>query len=619
MANPAILPVASGRYIDRRPFGRDVLGPVIAALAFVVWMFAARTADYRQMTDLGLISVLPLPVLLAVVALTLCFLHELARTPVRTPVALLYVVILIIMLFGITAMVEPVPRFESAWKHVGVADYILRTGSVDPQIDAYFNWPGFFILVALITELGGFSSPMSLLDWTPVVSNLLYLGPLLMIFRHATSDKRLVWLGVWLFYVANWVGQDYLSPQGFGYFLFLVILAVLITWFSVPSTSPSGFLDLLRRFHLSSTAFERFVHWLAPPDLPAAPATRGQRRALAAVVVLLYVAVAPSHQLTPFAILGAVMVLVICNRCTLRLLPVVMALVALGWLRFMASAYLAGHESHIAGQVGAVSTSVGSNISDRIAGSEGHQLVVYLRSTASLFFWGLAGVGGLRRIRHQHRDFTFALLAAAPFPLLFLQPYGGEMLLRIYLFSLPFMAFFVAALFVPSPTVGRTWVTRTTMSMAVLLLLSSFFITRYGNERMDAFTPAEVEATAYLYQEAPPGSLLLAGTAKTPWKYRDYERYTHQTLADQIAWDWNADLATDLDEIQATMHGSQYPAAYLIITRSQIANDEMFQLLPYPLEDMVTALSESDQFQILYANEDAIIFILAPPVSEVAS
>jgi hypothetical protein len=591
---------------------------VIAAVAFVIWVLAVDTADYRQMTDLGLISVLPLPVLLAIAALTLCFLHELTRAPIRTPVALFFVVALIVMLFGVTAMVEPVPRFESAWKHVGVTDYILRTGDVDPRIDVYFNWPGFFILVGLITDLGGFSSPLRLLNWAPVVFNLLYLGPLLMIFRHATSDKRLVWLGVWFFYVANWVGQDYLSPQAFGYFSYLIILAIVITWLPVPTTSPSRILDLLRRCHLSSQTIERFVHWLAPPDLPAAPATRRQQRALALVVVLLYAAVVPSHQLTPFAILGAVTILVICNRCALRFLPVIMALLALGWLRYMASAYLAGHGSQIADQVGAVGTSVGSNVGDRLSGSTGHLVVVYLRSTASLIFWGLAGIGVLQRVRHQHRDFTFALLAAAPFPLLILQSYGGEMLLRIYFFSLPFMAFFVAALFVPAPDVARSRVARVILSIAALLLLTSFFITRYGNERMDAFTPAEVEATTYLYQEAPPGSLLLAGTAKTPWKHRDYERYTHRTLVSDIPWDWNADPAINLAQIEATMNGSQYPAAFLIITRSQIANDDMFHLLPYRLEDMVTVLSESDHFHILYANEDAIIFVLAPPDSEVS-
>jgi uncharacterized membrane protein YjjB (DUF3815 family) len=337
---------------------------------------------------------------------------------------------------------------------------------------------------------------------------------------------------------------------------------------------------------------------------------------MAVVVILLYAAVVPSHQLTPVAILGTAVILAICNRCSVLLLPMIMGVLAVTWLRYMASAYFAGHGDQVADQVGAVSTSMTSNLADRLSGSPGHVLVVYLRSTASLIFWALAGLGCWRRLRNHRQDFTFAILAAAPFPMLLLQSYGGEMLLRIYLFSLPFMAFFVAALFIPSPTRGHSRLSQVSAAVMVLLLLTSFFFTRYGNERMDVFTPAEVQATNFLYDHAPPGSLLLAGTAKTPWKHRQYEQYKHRTLSSDIPWEPNADLSTDIALIEATMSGSQYPAAFLFVTRSQIANDQMFELLPYPLEDMVSAIAASDDFRILYANEDAIIFVLVPTASE---
>ena len=45
-----------------------------------------------------------------------------------------------------------------------------------------------------------------------------------------TRDRRVVWLGAWLFFVANWVGQDYFSPQAFAFFLYLVLLGVVVRW-----------------------------------------------------------------------------------------------------------------------------------------------------------------------------------------------------------------------------------------------------------------------------------------------------------------------------------------------------------------------------------------------------
>ena len=47
-------------------------------------------------------------------------------------------------------------------------------------------------------------------------------------------DGRAVWAGVWIFFATNWVGQDYFSPQGLVYALYLVVLAILLTWFAGP-------------------------------------------------------------------------------------------------------------------------------------------------------------------------------------------------------------------------------------------------------------------------------------------------------------------------------------------------------------------------------------------------
>src|SRR6266487_849605 len=110
----------------------------------------------------------------------------------------------------------------------GTLPDIMRTGSVDPGLDAYFNWPGFFVLSAFVTQIIGYHDILPLAAWAPVFFNLIYLGPLYMIYTSATTDKRLVWLGPWFFYLTNWIGQDYFSPQGFNFFLYLVIIATLL-------------------------------------------------------------------------------------------------------------------------------------------------------------------------------------------------------------------------------------------------------------------------------------------------------------------------------------------------------------------------------------------------------
>jgi hypothetical protein len=59
------------------------------------------------------------------------------------------------------------------------------------------------------------------------------------------------------------------------------------------------------------------------------------------------------------------------------------------------------------------------------------------------------------------------------------------------------------------------------------------------------------------------------------------------------------------------MKDRRYPAAYLFITRSQIANDDMFDLLPVRLRVLKQALLDSPQFKVVYRNDDAVVFVLA--------
>ncbi len=86
-------------------------------------------------------------------------------------------------------------------------------------------------------------SPLSYAAWGPVFFNLLWLPALLFIFHTATEDRRLSWLAVWFFYLGNWIGQDYFSPQALAYFLYLVVLAICLAWFRAArpdQTSPSS-------------------------------------------------------------------------------------------------------------------------------------------------------------------------------------------------------------------------------------------------------------------------------------------------------------------------------------------------------------------------------------------
>ena len=76
----------------------------------------------RDMTDFGLISVLPVTALALLALLTVSFCLALRERPLPPWVAFSHVFVLIVILYGVTAFLEPEPRIASVYRHVGIID-----------------------------------------------------------------------------------------------------------------------------------------------------------------------------------------------------------------------------------------------------------------------------------------------------------------------------------------------------------------------------------------------------------------------------------------------------------------------------------------------------------------
>jgi hypothetical protein len=580
----------------------------LAVCAAVLWGASLPGIDVRGMSDLGFVSVFPVSVVIAVGLLTWGYGVALGQQRLSVPILLLHLVVLILIVYGTLAFIEDEPRYHPTWRLVGISDYVMRHGAVDRNLDAFLSWPGFFILSAFVTEVAGLQSPISFAGWAPLAFNLMYLGPLVMILDSATSDSRLVWLGVWFFFLVNWVGQDYLAPQGLSYFLFLVTLGILLQWFKTPRPAPSAWVQWLR----PGTALATSLHgWIASPDPPSLPSQPYQRVGLMAVVLALFAVMVSSHQLTPFFTLAAVGALVVLDRLTPRGLPLVMAVMIGVWLCYMAMQFLEGHISWLTRDIGQVGATVVENVGNRVQGSPQHVFVIYIRLAMTVAIWGLALCGGIRRYVRGYRDLTATALAIVPFFLLMLQAYGGEMLLRVYLFTLPPMVFFAAALVYPTATAGRSRATNIAVGLGSLMLFGGLLFARYGNERMDLVTAEEVAAVRQLYRVAEPGSVLIAGSWNLPWRAQAYEQYDYVVLDYADARTRELFRNVDVDGVARRMQTENGKSAYLIITRSEKAEVDLFSGLPEGTLDLLEQeLKASNRFEMIFTNRDATIFTL---------
>jgi aminoglycoside phosphotransferase (APT) family kinase protein len=583
-----------------------VLAPAsLLALAFGLWAGALGQIHITGMTDVGLISVLPPSMFVALAALTAGFVVAVRQPVVRQPLLLIQIVVLILIVYGTPALVEEVPRFAVTWRHVGIADYIARQHSVSTDIDAYFNWPGFFGLLAFFDGATGQRNALGFANWAPVVFNLLYLGPLLLIFKAVFDDRRLVWLGLWFFYLTNWIGQDYLSPQGLSYFLYLALIALLFRWF-VDWRSRLGLLGGDPDAHLPVDDLQR----------SASPA---RRVALVMLMVFLFAALVPMHQLTPFAALAAISALVALRLSPMRSLPLLGAVLISAWLIFLASGFLAGHFGGLASDVGNVQASVGSNVGTRITGSTGHLTVIATRLLMTGSWWVLAFAGALRARRSRLPTLPFAALALAPFALIALQSYGGEMLLRIYLFALPFTTFFAVMLFATAssfepPRLRNGKVMTAVLGSLSVVLIVALLVARYGNERMDAFTHDEVRAASAIYATAPARSLIVAANTNMPWKFRHYEDYDVKHLTSTPRWRrlagrQQASVEPLVRQIRLLSEGRDAPT-YVILTDSQQAEIDLLSEGPRNvIAKLRRALEQAPDFTEMVAYPDAAVFV----------
>lgn len=600
----------------------DLAVAILASSGVVIWWESLRAVPLGAMTDIGLASVLPPETWLGFLLVGASFFVALRSG--RTPAIALSIVATVLVLHGLGVVAEPETRFHVAWRHIGIADYLRTRGAVDPELDAYQNWPGFFAAAAFLWEATGLRDPPAVLAWTPVVHNLLYLLPLVAIGNRIVGDQTVTWLAAWLFTVSNWIGQDYFSPQGWYLFVYLVVLAVLLEYFKRdgPGTPGEG-------------ADERWVRILArrravwPPVVPMIEnraATPVQRTALLAIVLLLVATIVSGHQLTPFALVLSAAAAVVVGWCRIRILPVIFVIGTLLWTGYAANAYVSGHSDTFS-QLGAIFSIFEQTVEQRLAGSPGHELIVRLRLLETPVLWALAAVGGLRLLRSGRKRAAWGLgaLAFSSFPLLAAQSYGGEALMRIAFFALPFMAL-LAAVGLVGPVGSRA--SRRALLPAVLvgaLLVAAFPLTRYGNERMDWYAPEEVVGVQAMYGLAPPGSVLTAVTGGLPWRSVHYADYDYRLLVDGFPVESDpdpgsqgtvdmeaADPALIAEQVASRMAAQPGQRSFLVVSRSQGAELDLMGPFPAGAQDrLLSALGMSGSFRLAFTNGFVTVFELA--------
>ncbi|MBO4258656.1 lipopolysaccharide biosynthesis protein [Streptomyces griseorubiginosus] len=577
-----------------------LLGCLLVAALLLYWVPALRLgeSDLDRMGGLGLISVLPLPTLVGAALLIAVFGSLLWLGREHKALLLITLLATVVSLHALPAVIETEPRFPTAWQHLGFLDHIDRTGSAVPDLDARWSWPGFFAVVAFVTRACGVTDLTELIRWWPLTIQLLYLAPMFLLVRSMRASWRAKWTGIWIFVLSGWVGQDYFSPQGFTYLLYLAFVAILLVWFREPR-----------------------VIWTKrrPGEAEVEPADRRQKAVLLAVLIGLFMASVPAHQLTPFVMLGVLAALVLVGRSELRGLPILFAVVVAVWIGFMAEPYWSGHFDELFGGVGGVGSNVSTSVSGRIqGGSSTHKLVLYARVLLAGGVMLFACWGWWRRRDHKYRERSLLVLTFVPFLGFGMQSYGGEMALRVFMFALPGAALLAGLALFPRTGVtaeerdkDRVSLAPLAALMAGLLLMGGFLVARWGNEPFERVRPGEVAAMDYVYAHDKPTVRLLwlsndtvnDVTPAMPWGAKDMERVDYvPTLAP-------ADPVLVSSLVKALKDAG--PNSYLMINAGQVTYLQMDVGYSATWEPrLIQNLDRRPELKKVYDNADATVYAL---------
>ena len=579
----------------------DAASIVLVVAAVVAWVVGIWGADPRTMDQTGLLALFEPPMIAGLALLTIGFVLALRRNA-RGWVYALHLVVLILLLHGTPAVLYDTLRYSWAWKHTGIVEYITRTGSVDTTIEVtpiYHSWPGFFAGSALLTELVGARHAARIAMWAPVVFNLLNVLALRFLFRALTGSRRLVWLALWLFFITNWVGQDYFSPQAMAYLLYIVVIGL---------------------------ALRGFRRALPPRPVPAAPTPPGPTFA---VLVLLLAVIASSHQITPFLAMVVLAGLVLFRQLRGWYLPAAAAVTMAAWALTVGAGELEANTRSLVDSFGRPISNAEETFQKTATTAASQQIISQAGRAVVVLLALLSAVGLFRLWRRNAVNPPLLIMAATPAALPFATEFGGEAIFRVFLFAVPAMALLGAAAIDPGVpkvdysqvrrnrdprVVDEPWpVLRTIGAFVVSVVLLSGFVTAYyGKDQQYYFTQEEIDASAWVSERARPGSLLIEGSRNYPSQFLNYDHFTYVAIAREPEESQEEVLADPARKLTAWLDNDDYADAYLLITRSQKNDVDISGPMPEgSIDDIEQALRASPNFRVAFQNRDAVVFELA--------
>jgi hypothetical protein len=574
-----------------------------ALVALVLWWLSLRHVDVYHLGSYGLPPALPLAWYCALLIAVAGGVTAISVSRTSNLAIVAYIVVIGIILFGTVSALSGQPHYAWVYKHIGVVRYLEQHGQVNLNADIYNRWPGFFALAAMLSPIAGRANPATYAAWADLFFLLLEAALVAAVVRTVIRSARIAAGAALLFVVTNWVGQTYFSPQTFGFALglgtLLIVLGRLRTDGSRRSRRLRALLERIGRAPQASAPADDACGWPAWASIVAVLGT--------------YAIVVASHQLTPYILLASIALLMLAGIVRPWWLLPPMAVMAFAYLA--ANLTFVQHHYGLFTSIDPFNNVQGVNITPNTpVPGKVFNTNIQLVLIGALWITGIFSTVRLLRRGLLLQGFSFVILAACPFVVVFGQSYGGEAPLRIILFSSPWIGALIAWALA---TVERVRL-RFALGMSIALVFTALFVPSFlGQEELNVISAPELQASAHFYRHARPGSVLVLAAPGFPYRYgASYTRFSGPE------GDANPNLMTEPSFQSRQLGAAQVPKVvgriqtytphgYLAFTRNETLFARIFNITPPgALANLEAAIARSPRFRLWYRNSRVRIYEL---------
>ena len=485
-----------------RPQKAWVVLAVLNLLALSLWLLSLPSvADAPAKAGGLLLSASPL-FILSLLTTTIVFAWAIRKRAYNWAIVSIALSVAILRLTA--PLTQDAAIYPWTYKHVGVVEAILHYRTLLPDVDIYHQWPSFFAGFAFLTEVTGITS-LQFAAWITVGVHVLLSLSVYALAKNLSLTTPSALVATFLVSVLSWVGQDYFAPQSITLVFALAILILL-------TTKP----------------LKSALSWLA---------------------IIIFAILVPTHQLTPFWVLGVVALLAVATF--IPLWPALsMAAIALG---FVISRWEIIDSYGIFSGFDIVSNATTNSV---VASSAEENLAQFFFQGTALALWGLAlAVLVYRLFKDRKGIFVTGAIAFSPFLLLAAQNYGGEAILRVFLFSTAGCAIVIAPAITGYLQAGRRFydwrfITAKLLLVGYLFLGSmSYFVNWFHN----LISVEQIEVNDALLDDLPGSAFISPLVSKWPirsswgyaFRYQETWNFDHAFVADVFDADENLEVVAN--------------------------------------------------------------------------